>query len=112
VRVSKLFLRRLTAGRFAFCPDAEERNRGRARNFRITMPLQTNDLASRKLACVSQWFRLLLPNPDLRHRMGIPLAHVDLNGKPWQQESKRKEWNQLSFSGYKRYSAETAVKFD
>ncbi len=44
--------------------------------------------------------------------MGIPLAHVDLNGKPWQQESKRKEWNQLSFSGYKRYSAETAVKFD
>jgi hypothetical protein len=25
------------------------------------------------------------------------------------QESKHKEWNELSFSGYKRYSAETAV---
>jgi hypothetical protein len=54
---------------------------------------------------------------------GITLAHVDLSGKPWllprtgtyavsYQESKHKEWNELSFSGYKRYSAETAVKFD
>ena len=53
----------------------------------------------------------------------VSLAAVDLNGKTWllpceaayavsYVESKRREWNQMSFSDYHRYGAESALKFD
>ena len=54
---------------------------------------------------------------------GITLDHVALNGKDWllpatgtyavlYNESKHREWNQISFTGYHRYGAETALKFE
>jgi hypothetical protein len=53
---------------------------------------------------------------------GITLDHVVLNGKVWllptsgtyavlYSESRHKEWNSISFSGYQRYGAQTAVEF-
>jgi hypothetical protein len=53
----------------------------------------------------------------------VTLAAVDLNGKTWRlpsaaaysvsySESKRREWNQMSFSGYRRYSSESSLRFD
>jgi hypothetical protein len=52
----------------------------------------------------------------------ITLDHVDLNGKQWllprtgtyavlYQESRRREWNVLNFSGYQRYGAQTSLSF-
>jgi hypothetical protein len=54
---------------------------------------------------------------------GITLDRVGMNGKTWllpttgtyavlYNEAKRKEWNTISFSNYRRYGAETALKFD
>jgi hypothetical protein len=53
----------------------------------------------------------------------IMLDHVDLNGKQWllprtgtyavlYRESRRREWNVLNFSDYKRYSAQTSLSFN
>jgi hypothetical protein len=53
----------------------------------------------------------------------VTLAAVDLNGKTWRlpiaaaysvsyTESKHREWNQITFSGYRRYSSESALKFE
>lgn len=53
----------------------------------------------------------------------VSLAAVDLSGKTWllptaaaysvsYAESKRREWNQMNFSNYRRYGAESALKFD
>jgi len=53
----------------------------------------------------------------------VTLAAVDLNGKTWRlptaagysvsyAESKRREWNQMSFSGYHRYGSESSLRFD
>lgn len=53
----------------------------------------------------------------------VTLAAVDLNGKTWRlptaaaysvayAESKRREWNQISFSGYRRYGSESSLRFD
>jgi hypothetical protein len=52
----------------------------------------------------------------------VTLGAVDLNGKTWRlptaaaysvayAESKRREWNQMSFSGYRRYSSESSLRF-
>jgi hypothetical protein len=54
---------------------------------------------------------------------GITLDRVGMNGKTWllpatgtytvlYNQSKRKEWNSISFTNYQRYSARTAFKFD
>jgi hypothetical protein len=54
---------------------------------------------------------------------GVSLSAVDLNGKAWllpsaaaysvsYGESKRREWNEMSFSNYHRYGAESALSFD
>jgi hypothetical protein len=53
----------------------------------------------------------------------VTLGAVDLNGKTWRlptaaaysvsyAESKRKEWNEMSFSGYRRYGSESFLRFD
>jgi hypothetical protein len=53
----------------------------------------------------------------------VTLDAVDLNGKTWRlptaaaysvsyTESKRREWNQMSFSGYHRYGSESSLRFD
>lgn len=53
----------------------------------------------------------------------VTLASVDLNGKKWllpkqgeylveYETSGRREWNELSFSNYHRYGAETSLRFD
>jgi hypothetical protein len=53
----------------------------------------------------------------------VTLAAVDLDGKTWwlpsaaaysvsYPEAKRREWNQISFSGYRRYSSESSLRFD
>ena len=53
----------------------------------------------------------------------VSLAAVDLNGTTWllpnsaayavsYEESKRREWNQMSFSNYHRYGAESSLKFE
>jgi hypothetical protein len=53
----------------------------------------------------------------------VTLGAVDLNGKTWQlpsaaaysvsyTEAKRREWNQISFSGYRRYSSASSLRFD
>jgi len=53
----------------------------------------------------------------------VSLAAVDLSGKTWllptaagysvtYSESKRREWNRMSFSNYRRYGSESALKFD
>jgi hypothetical protein len=53
----------------------------------------------------------------------VTLDAVDLNGKTWRlptaaaysvtySESKRREWNQMSFSGYRRYGSESLLRFD
>jgi hypothetical protein len=53
----------------------------------------------------------------------VTLDAVDLNGKKWHlptaaaysvsyAQSKRREWNQMSFSGYRRYSSESSLQFD
>ena len=53
----------------------------------------------------------------------VSLAAVDINGKTWllptsaayavtYSESKRREWNEMSFSNYRRYGSESALKFD
>ncbi len=52
----------------------------------------------------------------------VTLDAVDLNGKKWHlptaaaysvsyAESKRREWNQMSFSDYRRYSSESTLEF-
>jgi hypothetical protein len=54
---------------------------------------------------------------------GISLEHVTLSGKTWllpangsyavlYNESRHREWNQISFTGYQRYGAQTALKFE
>jgi len=54
---------------------------------------------------------------------GITLDHVALNGKAWllpatgtyavmYGESRHREWNQISFTEYKRYGAEASLKFE
>lgn len=54
---------------------------------------------------------------------GVSLAPVDLGGKPWllptaasysvsYLESKRREWNEMSFSNYRRYGSESTLKFN
>jgi hypothetical protein len=53
----------------------------------------------------------------------VTLAAIDLNGKTWRlpsaaaysvsyAESKRREWNQMSFTGYHRYGSESLLRFD
>lgn len=53
----------------------------------------------------------------------VTLDAVDLNGTIWRLpteaaysvsyvESKRREWNHMSFSGYRRYSSESFLRFD
>jgi hypothetical protein len=53
----------------------------------------------------------------------VTLDRVDLNGQPWllpttaayavyYGQSKRREWNQMSFSDYRRYSSESQIRFD
>jgi len=53
----------------------------------------------------------------------VTLEAVDLNGKTWRlptaaaysvsyAESKRREWNQMIFSGYRRYSSESSLRFE
>jgi hypothetical protein len=53
----------------------------------------------------------------------VTLDAVDLNGTTWRLptaaaysvsyvESKRREWNQMSFSGYRRYGSESLLRFD
>lgn len=55
-------------------------------------------------------------------RWGVSLAPVELNGRTWllpksgeyavsYAESGRREWNLLSFSGYRRYGSEVALRF-
>ena len=54
---------------------------------------------------------------------GINLNHVALNGKTWllpdtgayavsYNESHHREWNLISFSGYRRYGSEASLKFE
>ena len=54
---------------------------------------------------------------------GITLDRVGINGKQWllpttgtyavlYNQSKRKEWNSISFTNYQRYGAQTELKFD
>ncbi len=54
---------------------------------------------------------------------GVSLATTDLAGKTWllpsaatysvsYAESKRREWNEMSFSNYHRYGSESTLKFD
>jgi hypothetical protein len=54
---------------------------------------------------------------------GITLEHFALNGKSWllpatgnyavlYNESRHREWNQISFTGYQRYSAEASLRFE
>lgn len=54
---------------------------------------------------------------------GINLNHVALNGKTWllpdtgtyavlYNESRHREWNLISFTGYQRYGSETSLKFE
>jgi hypothetical protein len=53
----------------------------------------------------------------------VTLDAVDLNGTTWRLptaaaysvsyvEAKRREWNQMSFSGYRRYGSESSLRFD
>jgi hypothetical protein len=53
----------------------------------------------------------------------VTLEPVDLNGKQWllpktsrysvlYSESNRREWNEMTFSGYKRYGSEVALRFE
>ncbi len=53
----------------------------------------------------------------------VTLDAVNLNGRAWHlptaaaytvtyAESKRREWNQMSFFGYRRYSAESSLRFE
>jgi hypothetical protein len=53
----------------------------------------------------------------------VSLASVDINGKTWllptaaayavsYSESKRREWNQMSFSNYHRYGSESSLRFE
>jgi hypothetical protein len=53
----------------------------------------------------------------------IELNHVDLNGKRWllpangvyavsYAETHQREWNQISFNGYRKYGSEAAIKFE
>jgi hypothetical protein len=53
----------------------------------------------------------------------VTLDAVDLNGKTWRlptvaaysvtyAESKRREWNQMSFSAYQRYGSESSLRFE
>jgi hypothetical protein len=53
----------------------------------------------------------------------VTLGAVDLNGKSWllptaaaysveYADSKRREWNEMSFSGYHRYGSESSLRFD
>ena len=53
----------------------------------------------------------------------VKLAPVELNGHTWllpksgqyavlYAESNRREWNLMSFSDYRRYGSEVAVRFD
>jgi len=53
----------------------------------------------------------------------VTLQPVDLNGKQWllpkssrysvlYSESNRREWNDMTFSGYKRYGSEVALRFE
>jgi hypothetical protein len=53
----------------------------------------------------------------------VTLEAVDLNGKQWllpkageyavlYEQSNRREWNRMSFSGYRRYGSEVALRFD
>ena len=53
----------------------------------------------------------------------VTLSAVDLNGKSWllptvaaysveYADSKRREWNQMNFSGYHRYGSESSLRFD
>jgi hypothetical protein len=55
-------------------------------------------------------------------RWGVSLAPVDLSGRTWllpksgeyavsYKDSERREWNLLSFSGYRRYGSEVALRF-
>jgi hypothetical protein len=52
----------------------------------------------------------------------VSLAAVDLDGKPWllptaarysvsYVESKHREWNEMSFSNYRRYGSESTLKY-
>lgn len=56
-------------------------------------------------------------------RWSVTLAPVEFNGRTWllpkdgeyavsYRESGRREWNLLTFSGYRRYGSEVAVRFD
>jgi hypothetical protein len=56
-------------------------------------------------------------------RWSVSLEMVELNGKTWllpnageyevsYEESNRREWNQMSFSDYRRYGSEVALRFD
>jgi hypothetical protein len=56
-------------------------------------------------------------------RWSVALAPVELNGRTWllpkngeyavsYSESDRREWNLLTFSGYRRYGSQVAVRFD
>jgi hypothetical protein len=53
----------------------------------------------------------------------VTLAPVELNGKQWllpktgeysvlYEQSNRREWNLMNFSGYRRYGSEVALRFD
>lgn len=53
----------------------------------------------------------------------VTLAAVDLSGKTWllpamadysvaYADSKRREWNMMSFSNYRRYASESSIRFD
>jgi hypothetical protein len=54
---------------------------------------------------------------------GITLEHFAMNGKTWllpatgsyaviYQESHHREWNEISFAGYQRYSSEASLRFE
>jgi hypothetical protein len=54
---------------------------------------------------------------------GITLEHFNFNGKTWllpstgtyavlYNESHHREWNQISFTGYQRYSSEASLRFE
>jgi len=54
---------------------------------------------------------------------GITLEHFGINGRTWllpatgsyavlYNESRHREWNQMSFTGYQRYGAEASLKFE
>jgi len=54
---------------------------------------------------------------------GITLGHIALNGKTWllpgsgtyavvYNQSRHREWNLISFTGYQRYASKTALKFE